>query len=594
MDRKSRAPAVKKGPGSARPAPVAGILHGPLPGPLFAPPGKALLLDLDRALAGTARLFPVPSGRRADLPVAVRELSRLLTEERGLLSRPYWASARFAAAYLHYFLPWNLYRLAFLLPGLDLPLAPGARVLDIGSGPLTLPLALWLARPDLRGLELEITCSDVSPAIMERGKSLFEHLAGPQSPWSIRLERGSVDHILARHHGRGFAAVLAGNTLNEICARPGGRDKTAPLAARLAGLMAAMRACLAPGGRLLLLEPGTRLGGKLIAWARQGALSRGLTALAPCTHAAPCPLAGHTHGFSPEAEYGPGADSDSAPARDPNRTPGRSTGWCHFILPAKDAPQALQGISAKAGLEKDTLSLSFALLAASGSGNDHGRATALRDDADLDDLESLYLEIMAGDERQADERHSPEAKAAQAAAGFEDREATAAPARPGPDGNWQGLCRVVSQPIKLTGRAEPGRYVCCELGLGLLLGGPDQTFGAALYAHRLDGDGRDAKSGALLLRPGALPVRAGADKAGAGQQKTRPRSGGDATVQEKGRPRTGGAKTQNRDAPRTDGAARRPAGKAPSGRNKAGGPKRQQGTKRPNATGGRGKGRNSA
>ena len=40
----------------------------------------------------------------------------------------------------------------------------------------------------------------------------------------------------------------------------------------------------------------------------------------------------------------------------------RSTAWCHVNAPAEGAPEALRTLSARAGLDKDSVSLSFLLL----------------------------------------------------------------------------------------------------------------------------------------------------------------------------------------------------------------------------------------
>ena len=40
----------------------------------------------------------------------------------------------------------------------------------------------------------------------------------------------------------------------------------------------------------------------------------------------------------------------------------RSTAWCHVNAPAEHAPQALRELSSRAGLDKDSISLSFLLL----------------------------------------------------------------------------------------------------------------------------------------------------------------------------------------------------------------------------------------
>ncbi|MDR1359846.1 MAG: hypothetical protein LBJ82_02595 [Deltaproteobacteria bacterium] len=296
-------------------------------------PEPALLRDVAKALASAAEAFVVPKGHRADLPLAVQGLSRLLTRERGELGRSYWSAPRFLAAYIHYFLPWNLYRLAWLLPDLDLlpdPLPEGElRLLDLGSGPLTLPLALWCARPDLRGRSLRIVCADLASRPMEVGRDALRNLAGNASPWRVDLARIPLEKALG---GKEYQLILAGNVLNEI--RPGrGQAREEKLEA----LFSAMNRALRPDGRVFLLEPGTRLGGQWIAQARAAALNSGFFPLSPCPHRGPCPM--------------PGQLAAAA-----------FTGWCHFSAPAIDIPKPLLALGRQARLEKETLALSCILL----------------------------------------------------------------------------------------------------------------------------------------------------------------------------------------------------------------------------------------
>jgi hypothetical protein len=119
---------------------------------LFTPLSADARRALEQLPAALDAVLPLKTAHRRDLPAAVQELSARLTCERGGNERPYWSSPRLASAYLRYFLPWNLARLIRLMGGLELPDPPAeaaqrAMLLDIGSGPLTLPLALWLAKP---------------------------------------------------------------------------------------------------------------------------------------------------------------------------------------------------------------------------------------------------------------------------------------------------------------------------------------------------------------------------------------------------------------------------------------------------------------
>ena len=144
--------------------------------------------------------MPLNAARRRELPDACRDLSALLTTERDGLERPYWTSPRLTSAYLRYFLPWNLVRLTALLPGLPLT-APATRpsgaeengtatagandeflIFDLGSGPCTFPLALWLARPDLRRLPVTVVASDSAPHPLDLGRRYLRRPAGRARP----------------------------------------------------------------------------------------------------------------------------------------------------------------------------------------------------------------------------------------------------------------------------------------------------------------------------------------------------------------------------------------------------------------------------
>lgn len=468
-----------------------------------------MLADLDKALAATARAFAVPSAHRADLPLAVRDLSRLLTEERGDLAQSYWAAPRFVGAYLRYFLPWNLLRLSWLLPGLDLPLAAGNRILDLGSGPLTLPLALWLSRPDLRSVELEYICSDVSPKILDWGRDIFQALAGPSSPWRIERMRATADAALRSQAGKKVHLVLAGNMLNE---RMRQRESHGDKNRRMDTFMALVAACLAPQGRALFIEPGTRLGGTLISQCREAALEQAFSILAPCTHHKACPL------FSPSLSGAGGPPAQDARGHRREHTGGRSakqaaTGfsptkaatpfvqessrsWCHFTVPATRVPQALANISAEAGLEKDRLALSFLLLRREENSAQSmpGPSAVIADE--LDELEALYQEMMAENE---------DAPASHARRGQTPEQARKAPQ------NGSLPVRVVSGPIALPGK-EAARYVCGAMGLGLLLDAHSLPSGTELAARTGPRQERDGKSGALILHWQHAPSTAGQKK----------------------------------------------------------------------------------
>lgn len=355
-------PGRRAGRPATSPWPVTGTLFPPLDGA-----AQAALARLPEALE---RVRPLSGAHRRSLPEDIAALSRALTAERAELRRPYWSRPAFVSAYLYYFLPWNLVRLTRLFRGLPLP-PPGrgerpALLMDAGSGPLTVPLALWLARPEWRSAPVRVLALDSAAQPLELGRALFEtwgELLG-EPVWPVRLERGPLESLAARALPlvRGGGArpwlVTAANVLNEVRPARGGHCGVAArgegedgawedgegdrVDERLERLLEAWSPLLMspePGGEgsagadataLLFVEPGTRLGGTTMMRLREVALAGGLSAQAPCTRDGPCPL---TRGA-----------------------------WCHFTFSPEGAPQWLAALSARAGLAKRSLSLSPLLL----------------------------------------------------------------------------------------------------------------------------------------------------------------------------------------------------------------------------------------
>lgn len=441
---------------SASPWPVTGALFPPLDAA-----AQAALARLPEALE---RVRPLSAAHRRSLPEDIAALSRALTAERAELRRPYWSRPAFVSAYLYYFLPWNLVRLARLFRGLPLP-PPGqgeALLMDAGSGPLTVPLALWLARPEWRSAPVRVLALDSAAQPLELGRALFaawaELLGEPA--WPVRLERGPLESLAARAlpFARGGRArpwlIAAANVLNEVRPARGGhagvsaRDEEGDgaraaederLDDRLERLLEAWSPLLVPPARrgdgagtdaggapaLLFVEPGTRLGGTTVMRLRDAALAGGLSAHAPCMRDGPCPLA--------------------------------RGAWCHFTFSPEGAPQWLAALSARAGLAKRSLSLSPLLLGPPreerGSGRPRGRAAALE-------------------------------------------------------------ARVLSSPFAVPGVRGQARYACAACGLALLEDAGALPCGACVrLAAGEEGQGREApprrdlRSGARIF---AAPARGGA------------------------------------------------------------------------------------
>ncbi|MDR3358666.1 MAG: small ribosomal subunit Rsm22 family protein [Desulfovibrio sp.] len=422
---------------------VSSPLFSPLP-----PAARRVFALLPEALE---RVRPLNAAQRRALPEDAAELSRLLTVERAALRRSYWLSPAFVSAYLYYFLPWNLLRLARLFASLSLPdprsSAPGeALLVDVGSGPLTLPIALWMARPDLGDAPLGVFALDSAPQPLELGKSLFRTLGGMTGRriWPLFTERAcfggqavrpgrGLNRRFAGGHARPWL-VAAANALNEIRARPGrkrafgessgddgdcgpGGGGTPP-----AGIphflfpLAAASGSEAPA--LLVVEPGTRLGGRTIMALREQAGKSGFRALAPCPHNAVCPL-----------------------------LESRTRAWCHFTFDCAGAPDWLERLSGEAGLAKTSLGLSFLLLRREGAAR-------------------------------------------------EDKK----PSGGGLNGETRISARVLSAPFAVPGLAGGARYACCAKGLLLLEDAAALPQGELLRIRLAKNAPRDAKSGALVVR----------------------------------------------------------------------------------------------
>ncbi len=419
----------------------------PLYRPLFGPMDLFAKNCLNVLPAILDELMPLSRAHRADLPNAVRELSALLTSERSRFNHSYWSTPRFVSAYLRYFLPWNLTRLVRLFPFLPLPELPAERIetededspagwkasvhiADLGSGPLTLPIALWLSRPDWRAVPLTLLCADTSPRPLELGRRLLELMAaqsGEPLRWRVRLLRAPLERALRE---TGYPLLItAGNVLNES------KDKAGmSLAERMAGLASSIERILPTGGRAFFVEPGTRLGGTLTASLRGAALEEGLIPLAPCPHTKSCPLLGR-----------------------------RSRGWCHASQDA-GGPPWLAALSKTAGLPKDSLNLSFLLLA-------------------REDLRPNAFPCIP--------------PTASGKAGISRKEAGASHV-PGQNASGLVIARILSDAFPVSGMGY-ARYACTEHGLALIPHAESLPSGSLVLCRRPEKARRDGKSGAVEI-----------------------------------------------------------------------------------------------
>jgi hypothetical protein len=279
------------------------------------------------------KTFPLPGRFRSNLPADVAELSRLLTSGRSERGLSYLGKPSLLSAYLRFFLPWNLYRLCRLLPGLDIALSANDRITDLGCGPLTFASALWLCRPDLRKIPLEFYCIDRSGPALDAGKKFFTALTGTSSeknPWKIHSVKGDLTTARANPS----ALVCAVNVFNEMygdISRNSGENlqRSAENSAHL------IESYSSASTAILVVEPGFPRCGEFISLLRGVLLERGHSPLSPCPHTTSCPFPGG------------------------KRSKGGKDRWCHSVFETEDAPAALHQLSAAAGLPKERATLSF-------------------------------------------------------------------------------------------------------------------------------------------------------------------------------------------------------------------------------------------
>ncbi|MFH2114438.1 MAG: small ribosomal subunit Rsm22 family protein, partial [Spirochaetota bacterium] len=429
-----------------------------------APEGSAALVSiLMDIIEETA---PMPGGRRQDLRHDVLELWRELTSERSVRQADYIGEPAKYAAYLRYFLPWNVVRLIPILASIPLDLKAGDRLLDIGSGPLTLPIALWIARPELRGVPLELLCVDRVRRVAETGLTILNGLAlraDGQLAWKVETRKATFPKLGSEDTSEHFKLVTAANVFNESF----WKDKQV-LSDRAGELAGQVSSHLVPGGRILVVEPGDPRSGAMLSALRESIILRGGQAVAPCPHQAACPMSGVFLSAAfrkdkPDTKPGPvdrvaglKAAREAAAKRVFPIPPvvtahGRSKApWCHFVLDRSAAPARLTAFSETTGLPKDRLIASW-----------------------------LYAE----------------------------------PLPPARQENPAPAIRIISDPFRL-GDSGQGRYACCRTGytlakgdLALLPSGFMAVLDSPLPGAKSE---KDTKSGAVIIQasfaPGTAPT----------------------------------------------------------------------------------------
>ena len=291
------------------------------------PPDAAGVLEEFGRIVDT--VSPLPAKKQEELPRCVNQMSRLLTSCRGERRVGYMNSLDLQAAYVRYFCWWNLVRLVRLFSNMTpsfFDLADGDVAVDVGSGPLTLPIALYLARPELQRKRLVWYCTDLSQGVLRLGERLLERVqrATGGGAWQVVRVQGGLDVPLKRK----ATLVSCANFLNELVC---GREDDQQLCDRITrSLLSHLQGD--ERSRLLLVEPGEAASSARLTRLRGHLIERGFTPASPCTHSGDCPMSGKW--------------TDSGK-------------WCNFVFDTDGAPAGLKELSRQAGLDKRRASLCF-------------------------------------------------------------------------------------------------------------------------------------------------------------------------------------------------------------------------------------------
>ncbi len=303
---------------------------------------------------------------------AIKNLSHQLTDDRNSRRLGYMNEAPYISAYINYFMWWNLVRLTRLFANLpksafaSLEKSENPVAIDVGSGTLTVVIALWLARPELRGKKITWYCMDLSQTALSAGENLYlsiaaktirnkegaglppaSHSVAPTppsagdtpatppaelTPWNIVRVKGAFGTSIKEKAD----FITCGNVFNEIIQN--NEMPTDFLAKKYTGEI--LSYIKSEDSTLLLVEPGDPHSARFISLMRDALIRQNYVPVAPCPHIKSCPMAGRTNGRTTNAY-------------------GKNAKWCNFAFDTDSAPKNLLKLSEKAGLPKERASLSF-------------------------------------------------------------------------------------------------------------------------------------------------------------------------------------------------------------------------------------------
>ena len=292
----------------------------------------AILNSFDEIIQGVR---PLNSRQLQQLPDHIRQLSHQLTDDRASRRLGYMNDNIQLSSYVRYYTWWNLVRLTRLFSNLPDSVFPKAdcTCLDLGSGPLTVVTALWLARPELRKLHLTWYCLDVSANSLALGEDIFLSIAAKAKaadetiePWQIIRVKGPFGTPIKQKAG----FLTCANMFNEL-----DQASDMPPEFQTKKYYEQLTRYTEKNAGIILVEPGVPKAARTLSLLRTRYIKDGRTIAAPCPHAEECPMSGF------------------------KAYTGSKNKWCNFAFSTEDAPARLQKLSIAAKLPKERATLSF-------------------------------------------------------------------------------------------------------------------------------------------------------------------------------------------------------------------------------------------
>ncbi|UTD02131.1 hypothetical protein HRI97_03150 [Treponema socranskii subsp. buccale] len=298
------------------------------------PDARNVIDEFDKILQS---VFPANGRQLASLPKHINALSHALTDERGERRRGYMNAPETLSAYVRYFSWWNIVRFTRLFANFEkdaFALSDGDACLDVGSGPLTAVISLWLSRPELRNKKLTWYCMDISQTSLALGENLYLSIAARVPPsdknaashWNIVRVKGALGEPLRQK----ASLIVCADMLNELRETDTRSDEMRAKQYASSLLSYAAKKC-----GLLVIEPGVPSAARIISLMRDTLLKKNMTIVSPCPHAGACPMNGY------------------------RAHTGSASKWCNFAFSTEDAPPSLLKLSKDAKLPKTRAVVSF-------------------------------------------------------------------------------------------------------------------------------------------------------------------------------------------------------------------------------------------